>query len=181
MEIMPIPCMREDIENLLSSPQSFATEEDLRQYVNNVKQKIIEYEQLLLEEGQYTESVESQVGEWRRRIWGMISENKKRIGSKSITEKHNEVFETVKLASRQVDKANVNLQLLDKSTLKLVGLNYSSRDIENELRKARDAIMKNRAEERKEVWMIYVGVLLLAVVCLAILTDKLFASWISSW
>lgn len=171
--------MREDIESLLSSPQSFATEEDLRRYVNNVKQKVIEYEQLLIEEGRYTESAESQVGEWRRQIWGIISESKKRIGREHATEKHNDVFETVKLASRQVDKANVNLQLLDKSTLKLVGLNYSSRDIENELAKARDAIMKNRAEERKEVWMIYVGVLLLAVVCLAILVDKLFTSWLS--
>lgn len=171
--------MREDIENLLSNLQSFGTEEDLRQYVNSVKQKIIEYEQLLLEEGRYTESVESQVGKWRRRIWGIISENKKKIDRKHVSEKHNDVFETVKLVSRQVDKANMNLQLLDKSTLKLVGLNYSSRDIENELAKARDAIMKNRAEERKEVWMIYMGVLLLAVVCMAILVDKLLVSWLS--
>ncbi|KAL0263972.1 UNVERIFIED_CONTAM: hypothetical protein PYX00_010886 [Menopon gallinae] len=172
-----IPCMREDIESLLSNPPSFDTEEDLRLYVNRVKQKVIEYEQQLLEEGQYTEDAEQRVGEWRRRIWGVISESKRGAGRGNVSEKHSDVFETVKLASRQIDKANVNLQLLDKSTLKLVGLNYSSRDIENELAKARDVITKSRAEERREVWMVYTGVLVLATVCLVILADKLFSSW----
>lgn len=165
--------MQSEIDNILSRPPALDTEADLRSFVADVKQKIVAYERSLLEGGTYDEDADMRVNKWRKRMVQIISENRKKV-ARVGGGKHNDIFETFKLVSRQIDKADINLQLLDKSTLKLVGLDYSSKDIENEINKTKSILAKNRYEEVKEVRMLYLGLAVLLVVCLLILLDKLF-------
>lgn len=162
------------IDEMLENSPVLETESDLRSFLNKVKKHILAYEQALVEKEMYTRDTELLVNKWRTKILSIISQSQRTYGSSQVPEKHKDILETVKIASRQVEKANLNLSSLDNSTLKLVGLNYSSKDIENEITKTREILAKNKYDERKERLMVYLGVLVLLFVCLVILVDKFF-------
>ena len=164
--------MRQEIDEMLAAAPRFTDEVELRSFISKVKQKISEYEHKAIEDSRRYADAESLMKGWRKKILEIILESKKGLKRPESQDGDDEMLETVMIASRQINKANINLHLLDKSTLKLVGLNYSCRDIENEISKAKDVITKNKLEEKKEIWMVYLGILVLLVVCVAILLDK---------
>lgn len=166
--------MELEIEKMLENPPRLENEADFRSFIVKIKKKIVSYEKSLMEEGSYNRETELLVNVWRGKILSIISDNKRTYRGNQISEKHKDVLETVKIASRQIEKADTNLNLLDNSTLKLVGLNYSSKDIENELNKTRDILAKSKADERRERFMVYLGALILLFVSLIILVDKFF-------
>ncbi|KAM0676822.1 hypothetical protein BDAP_002563 [Binucleata daphniae] len=80
--------------------------------------------------------------------------------------------ETVRLVSREVLKTNKHIMMLEKSTLKLKGLNYTSKDLEKEIEETKKLMEKDRLQERKEFYYIKAAIAVFVSVCVLILLDK---------
>ncbi|KAK1348148.1 hypothetical protein CWI37_0220p0010 [Hamiltosporidium tvaerminnensis] len=163
------------IDNLLVQ-KKFKNEKDLKEYALNIRRSIQDYEIFLYENDKYSNQEEEKIKEMRKRLSEYITittKNIKNTPKEEIKEEHKEIFETVKLVARQVTKADVNTQLLEKSTLKLKGLNYSNKEIEREIQNTRNNILRSKKEERKEIICLIIGFLVFIGVCFYIILDRL--------
>lgn len=164
--------MRDRIDKELART-GFASQEELRGYVSSTQAMIQEYERQLYETSSYSGAERDRLKEWRHRLYQIVRANK------DVPEKEgdgDELESTVRIVHRQVRKADANQQLLDRGTLKLMGLSYTSSDIEKALSDARRRVLDGRRKERSEAMLVLLALLTFVCVCAVILFDK-FVSW----
>lgn len=164
--------MEKKINTELSRTE-FSSQEDLRKHASLVQAMIREYEKNLYEKGEYDDSSKSRVKDWRDKLYKITQEHKDVSES---AETLDELENTVKLVHRQIGKADANQQILGKSTLKLMGLNYTSNDIEKALADTRRKLRENQKKERTEGFLVLVALLVFMLVCILILFDKFVSS-----
>jgi hypothetical protein len=150
----------------------FSTQEEARRHIAAVQAHIQEYEQDLYENDKYGAEEKAKIRNWRLSLYNIA---RSRVQVPEGTEHLEELENTVKLVHRQVQKADINQKLLDKGTLKLMGLSYTNQDIEKKLVEARGRIKDNKRKERMEWLMICVAGILFAAICVLILFEKLVA------
>ncbi|AFN84156.1 hypothetical protein EROM_111750 [Encephalitozoon romaleae SJ-2008] len=164
--------MEKKINTELSRTE-FSSQEDLRRHASFVQTMIRDYEKNLYEKGEYDDSSKSRVKDWRDRLYKITQEHKDTSeGAENLDELEN----TVKLVHRQIGKADTNQQILGKSTLKLMGLNYTSNDIEKVLVDTRRKIKESQRQERTEGFLVLAALLVFMLVCILILFDKFVSS-----
>jgi hypothetical protein len=147
----------------------FVSQEEVRRHVAEVQAHIQEYEQDLYESNRYNAEERAKIRKWRLGLYNTV---RSRASVPENTEALEELESTARLVHRQVQKADANQRLLDKSTLKLMGLNYTNRDIERKLEEARRRIRENKKRERTEWLMIAVAAVVFIFVCILILFEK---------
>lgn len=147
----------------------FGTQEDLRKHMSSVQAMIRDYEKHLYEEGRYDGASKAKIKHWRDKLYRTAQEHK---DISEASENLDELEGTVRMVHRQIGKADANQQVLDKSTLKLMGLDYTSGDIEKALGDTRAKVKENQRQERTEVIMVLGALLVFVCVCIVILFDK---------
>ncbi|AFM99448.1 hypothetical protein KMI_09g15230 [Encephalitozoon hellem] len=160
--------MEEKINTELSRTE-FSSQEDLKKHISLVQAMVRDYEKDLYEKGKYDDSAKSKVRDWRDKLYKVAQEHK---DISENAENLDELESTVKLVHRQIGKADTNQQILGKSTLKLMGLNYTSSDIEKALVDTRRKLKENQRQERTEVFLVLAALLIFILVCMLILFDK---------
>ncbi|KAM0671835.1 hypothetical protein CWI42_121740 [Ordospora colligata] len=149
---------------------NFSSPEELKEHIRLVQAMVSEYEKKMYETYNYDDKCRTKIREWRNKLYQMAHENK--ITQES-SDNIDELEKTARLVHRQIGKADTNQSVLDKSTLKLMGLNYTSKDIENALVETKEKMKKNRKQERAEVFLLTGAFVLFVCVCILILFDKL--------
>jgi len=147
----------------------FTSQDELKRYTSSVQMLIQDYEQYLYEMNNYDKFEQNKIKQWRNKLYQIIQENK---DIPERMENFDELEGTVKVIHRQVKKADINQQLLDKSTLKLMGLNYTSGDVEKALIDTKKKIKENQKKERNEIFLIMIAFIIFIFVCFLILFDK---------
>lgn len=162
--------MENSIEEIIGNPPLSPTEEDLRKYLTKATNLISQYEKTLVENDLYDVNVQY-INAWHDKVINYIRTVTKREDH-VMNQEENELFDVVKMASKQVDKADYNSELLDKSGIKLKGLNYSLEEVEKEIESTKINLMKNKYEEMKEERFLYIGLIVLLLSCFIIFVDK---------
>lgn len=157
-----------EIEKALER-RDFGSQDELREFVGSVQRLIRKHEQHLYEVDEFTAAEQNRIREWRNRLHQIFQECR---GIPEKSEHSDELEKTARVAHRQVRKADANQQVLDKSTLKLMGLNYTNGDIEKALQDARKRIRENKQREKTEVFLIFAAFGIFASICLLVLFDK---------
>ncbi|CAD26096.1 hypothetical protein [Encephalitozoon cuniculi GB-M1] len=164
--------MEEKINTELSRTE-FSSQEDLKKHVLFVQAMIRDYEKHLYEEGRYDDPSKSNVRHWRDKLYRTVQEHRDISES---AENLDELENTARLVHRQIGKADANQQILDRSTLKLMGLNYTSNDIEKALTDTRNKLKENQKQERFETLLVLIALLVFILICVLILFDKFVSS-----
>ncbi|KCZ81373.1 hypothetical protein H312_01255, partial [Anncaliia algerae PRA339] len=146
--------MENSIEEIIGNPPLSPTEEDLRKYLTKATNLISQYEKTLVENDLYDVNAQY-INAWHDKVINYIRTVTKREDH-VMNQEENELFDVVKMASKQVDKADYNSELLDKSGIKLKGLNYSLEEVEKEIESTKINLMKNKYEEMKEERFLYI-------------------------
>ncbi|KCZ78416.1 hypothetical protein H311_00552 [Anncaliia algerae PRA109] len=162
--------MENSIEEIIGNPPLSPTEEDLRKYLTKATNLISQYEKTLVENDLYDVNVQY-INAWHDKVINYVRTVTKREDH-VMNQEENELFDVVKMASKQVDKADYNSELLDKSGIKLKGLNYSLEEVEKEIESTKINLMKNKYEEMKEERFLYIGLIVLLLSCFIIFVDK---------
>ncbi|KAH9410716.1 hypothetical protein HK407_12g18480 [Ordospora pajunii] len=152
------------------SRSDFSSLEDLKEHIRSVQVMVSKYEKQMYESDSYNDSCRNKIREWRNRLYQIAQENK---NAHESLDNVDELEKTARLVHRQISKADTNQNVLDKSTLKLMGLNYTSKDIENALAETKKKMKKNKQQERVEVLLLTGAFVLFVCVCILILFDKL--------
>ena len=92
--------------------------------------------------------------------------NKKNDQKNDLEMEESATTKLLKIASRQLTKADQNRDLLELGTLRLKSLNMTSMDIDNELKKSEIRIRRIKNDEEREIWMVYVAFVVFLVVCI---------------
>lgn len=79
---------------------------------------------------------------------------------------------TVNILNRQIKKIDSNTALLNKGTVKLMGLEYTNTDVDKELVQTRNKIIEAKNIEKREVYLMYFAFYIFLGVCLTLLLDK---------
>lgn len=160
--------METEIEKELMRTE-FESQQDLKVFTTKLQVKIQEYEQMLYDEENFTEAERQKIKRWRQKLYDLVRANNI---VKEEDDACNELEKTVKVVHRQIQKADTNQALLDSSTLKLMGLNYSNADIEKIVEETKKRIQRNKSKEKQEINFIIGAFIIFICVCLLILFDK---------
>ena len=162
--------MDKHIEQALERTE-FNTQGELDSFIKETQVKIAKYEKLLyLEDGFDKEKLEK-VKKWRVKLFRPAKQNKELPVKEDKEEK--EGLEALKMLNRQVDLADKNQKILNKSTLKVLSLNYSSKELENAIVETSKMIEKSMSKEKQEERRMILMFLVFIGVCLVILLDKI--------
>lgn len=163
--------MDKAIEKSLEKSE-FSTQGELKSFVSEVQSKIAVFEKSLYEQDKVTPENLKKVKVWRSKLLQIIKGNKELPVVETETEKSG--LETLKILNRQINIADTNQKILDKSTLKILSLDYSSGELENMIKettkKFEQNINKEKQEDRK---LIFVFILFVGI-CLSIIFDKIY-------
>lgn len=147
-------------------------DQQVRNITNNLYNLIHEYELFLYENDAYDNIAIEKISNWRK----LLSQKVGLYRAKSNDEckpKVSKIEETVTLVSRQISKADENTLGMERSSIKLKGLNYTSKDLQKEIAKTKKLLIKKRTTVEKEVLMIKFALLIFLTVCVAIIVDKI--------
>lgn len=161
-----------DIERRLENPR-VGSRDELRSFIRETQSLIGEYERQHY--GDADPRVAGRIGRWRRRILEIIREKKQLGGAEDETteELSKDGIDTLRLLNRQLQQAESNQQILERSTLKLIGLDYSCGDIEGAIVETRRKMQQGLGKERKERRNILIAFIFFAGVCFYILFDRI--------
>ncbi|KAM0676067.1 hypothetical protein GVAV_000028 [Gurleya vavrai] len=171
--------LEKNIINSLKVP-FFETENELKNHLKNTRDMIANYELFLYEIEAYDDEEIEKITKWRRTLAinantvknSILKNVKEQFNSKSANRDDiNDLEETVRLVSREINKADQNISILQKSTIKLKGINYTSKDLEKEIEETRRMIQKDKNMERKEILRIKMAICIFIFVCFAIFVD----------
>lgn len=147
----------------------FKSEEDLSIFINRIRHLISEYEQDLYDKGTYTRQNQLLVKTWRSKLYNLFQKRDSFVAQSDIPD----VLEsTVNILNRQIKKIDSNTALLNKGTVKLMGLEYTNTDIDKELVQTRNKIIEAKNIEKREVYLMYFAFYIFLGVCLTLLLDK---------
>lgn len=160
--------MEGQIEELLREP-CLDSQDTLKKFVNKMQNLIMDFEQSLYAKDDPV--LKEQIKRWRKRLFRIIKENRQ---LPEIAEEGTmDALSTLQMVNKQKDMAITNQRLLDKGTLKLIGLNYTAKDIEESIAAAKKNLQFAKSKERKERKNLILGFLFFISVCIFILIDRL--------
>lgn len=163
--------MDKKIEEDLAEPY-IESQIDLKRFVRQMQTKINEYERLLYAKDMVIPETAQKIKAWRSRILQIIRENKELPEEKREDPEEKEGIETLRLLNRQLSLADSNQKYLEKSTLKLISLDYTSSGIEKAILETRKKFENSLSIERSENRNLFIAFALLITICVAILVDK---------
>lgn len=143
-------------------------QEDLREFIEKIKGFLREYE---CDYGMERENMKK-INEWQRRLFRIIRENKN--VPEEIEKSEKEGIEVVKMVNRQIQQAGANQKLLETTTLKLIGLDYSCDDIEKAIEETNNKINISKLNEKNERIKIRIAFSVFVFVCFYIILDRIF-------
>lgn len=162
-----------EILQTINSTTNFKTIKESQQLFYK---KIHRYEMHLYNENRYTPDKIELIEKWRKHFRCQVQKLKEESESRPLERKYksdsNELEETVQLVARQILKAEHNKADLENSTVKLKSLNISSKELQKEIDATRRSINMRRLQEKKEIYLIKIGFLVLIIVCIFIVLDK---------
>ncbi|KAM0686979.1 hypothetical protein COBT_001789 [Conglomerata obtusa] len=166
------------IKELVNLPP-YALEKEIKSHLNKAYTLIHNYELELYEKEMYTDNEIQKIKQWRSTLIKNANRLKTQIYNSKTTNDEvipkrddlNDLEETVRLVSREICKTDKNISLLERSTLKLKGINYTSKDLEREISETRKMMLKEKLQEQKEVFLIKIAILIFMIVCLIIIFD----------
>ncbi|KAI4293010.1 hypothetical protein PAPHI01_2284 [Pancytospora philotis] len=164
------------VEAALDSPV-LETQAAVKTFLRETRGLIDAYERELYESEALDKAAEARIRAWRARLLAIVRENKDRpdgdapAGTDEGPEDR-EGLDTLKMLNRQLLVAETNQRLLERGTLKLVGLSYSCTDIEQAIIDARKKMSEGRSKERVERRNLLLSFIFFICVCIFILVDK---------
>ncbi|KAI5168488.1 hypothetical protein PAEPH01_0176 [Pancytospora epiphaga] len=170
----PLP---EEIEAALKDPEP-KNQVELRNYMQKTRSMIDTYEQSIYEDGRASEETAVQIKRWRGVLIAIIRKNRhlpedtEEAKERDEEEDDKAGVEILKLMNQQLHYASNNQRLLERGTLKLVGLDYSYDEIEREVRKTRKRVSDGRNKELTEKRNLGIAFVIFISVCLFVLVDK---------
>jgi hypothetical protein len=159
------------IDKLLEKTE-FSSQVELKAFVSEVQSKITIYEKVLYQEDQVDSVNLKKIKAWRNKLLTTLKMNKELPIEEKKEEK--EGLEALSLLNRQVEMADVNQKILKKSTLKVMSLDYSSKELEQAILDTNRKFEKNAKKESLEGRNLIFMFILFLSVCLAIILDKLY-------
>lgn len=162
--------MESAIEKLLTGPE-INTQEELRRFVADVQSKITIFEKQIYERGDADPAVLKRIRSWRTKLLEIIKNNKELPEQEDPEEKAG--MQTLKLLNRQIDFADTNQRILDKSSLKLVSLDISSDQLDKAMVETRKKLENGLKTEDMEYRRLVIAFIIYIIICIGILIDKL--------
>lgn len=162
--------MESAIEKLLTCPE-INTQEELRRFVADVQSKITIFEKQIYERGDADPAVLKRIRSWRTKLLEIIKNNKELPEQEDPEEKAG--MQTLKLLNRQIDFADTNQRILDKSSLKLVSLDISSDQLDKAMVETRKKLENGLKTEDMEYRRLVIAFIIYIIICIGILIDKL--------
>ena len=150
----------------------FATQNELKSFITDLQSKITVYEKKFYEEDAITSENLKKIKTWRSKILQIIKSNKELPETETIQEKDG--LDTLKLLNRQIELADTNQKILDKSTLKILSLDYSSSELENMIQETTKKFEKSINKEKQEDRRLILVFILFIGICLSIIFDKIY-------
>lgn len=163
--------MDKRIEEALAEPH-IESQIELKKFVKQVQSQINEYERILYAKELVIPETSQKIKVWRSRLLQIIRENKELPEETYEDPEEKDGIEALKLLNRQLSLAESNQKSLEKSTLKLIGLDYTSNDIEKTILETRKKFESSVNMERSENRNLLIAFTLFITVCIAILIDK---------
>lgn len=158
------------IEKKLSEPDA-KTQEETRKFVQDLQSKITLYEKNIYDRGDLSSAALKKIKGWRARLLE-ISRANKEPPAREDAEEH-EGLETLRLLNRQLDHADLNKKILDKSTLKLASLDFSTDELDKVIVETRRKFETGLRREQQEYRRLILVFLLFLCLCAGIALDKL--------
>ncbi len=163
--------LKNEIINILKDPK-IENDAELKLYAKRVQKLIGEYEESIYEN--YTEEKRREVKSYRKRLGQIIDSFKLKFREEgSVLDKH-EGVEALKLLNSQISMGEVNRRLLEKGTLKLVGLNYTNKEIDKAIDDASIKFERTRNIEKSEIRKIKIAFYFLILIIILIILDKIY-------
>jgi hypothetical protein len=160
--------MHKTIEKELEK-EDFKSEDDLNRFIDRIRNLISEYEHDLYDKGTYTKNNQILVKKWRSQLYKLSQKRDSLVTQNDIPD----VLEsTVNILNRQISKIDSNTALLNRGTLKLMGLDYTNNDIDKELVQTKNKIVQCKNNEQREIRMMYISMFLFCTVCFFVMIDK---------
>ncbi|ORE00595.1 hypothetical protein A0H76_2193 [Hepatospora eriocheir] len=168
--------LREKIIRLLDDP-TINNENEFKTYVTRVQKLIFQYERSLYND--YTDENKEEIRSFRKNLSSIITFYKKESLFKNNEEpkfssKAKDGLSTLKLLNVQLATAKVNKNLLEKGTLKLVGLNYTSKDIKEGIIGANKKLKNLNIQEKNEIKRLRIVFTVFLLITFLIIIDKLY-------
>ncbi|ORD97553.1 hypothetical protein HERIO_565 [Hepatospora eriocheir] len=168
--------LREKIIRLLDDP-TINNENEFKTYVIKVQKIIFQYERSLYND--YTDENKEEIRSFRKNLSSIITFYKKESLFKNNEEpkfssKAKDGLSTLKLLNVQLATAKVNKNLLEKGTLKLVGLNYTSKDIKEGIIGANKKLKNLNIQEKNEIRRLRIVFTVFLLITFLIIIDKLY-------
>lgn len=161
--------MDKEIEEHLQNP-TFSSQQDLKTFTKKLQTKILLFEQ---QNYDAEDENDSRIKMWRSKLLEIIKQNKELPEENIEDSNEKEGIETLRLLNRQLNLADSNQKILCKSSLKLVGLDYSSSDIEKAIIDTRKKLENSKRREKDERKRLFYSFVFFIAVCIYIIADKI--------
>lgn len=167
--------MESFIEKKLRNPE-VRSQEDLKRLVMDVQSKITLFEKQAYDKDKVTADVLKKIKSWRTRLLAIVR------GYNGLPAKEDpedqKGLETLRLLNKQLEHADVNRKLLDKSTLKVASLDFSTDELETVIVETRKKFEANLKREEVDYRRIVLAFIVFLGVCFGILFDKFYMKMI---
>lgn len=184
--------LEREIEKYLEHPQLYFNGKDMahetiKSFFTYIQSKITSYEKLLYDREAVDDMSLKKIKVWRSRLIFLVKQlNERKSEQKNLVDDHlnnqeqsleeKKGIETLRMLNKQIETADTNKTILDKSTLKLLSLDYSADELKKAMEDARKKIDLGLSKEKQEVRSLFISLLILICVSLLILSDKFFIS-----
>ena len=161
--------MDHEIEERLADA-TFASQTELRAFMKETQELIARYEKE--HQGDAAAETRSRVAAWRRRLLAVIRDNKELPEETEDEEIDEGGMNALRLMNKQLVQAGMNQTLLDKSTLKLMSLDYSCGEIADAIAKTKNKFTREKAARKRGRRNVMLSFCFFITVCVGILFAK---------
>lgn len=161
------------IEEALENPQ-VKSQTELKIFIKKIQSQLSIYEKELYDKELINEETSKRIKAWRSKLLHIIRENKQLPDiTEEATEGEKSGMNTLKLMNRQLSLADTNQKTLEKSTLKLLQLDYSLNEIDKIILETGKKFENSvKIEERENIRLI-ISIIIFITVCIGIIIDKI--------
>lgn len=153
---------------MLDNPE-IRSQSDLKRFVTEVQSKITTFEKQIYGEENDPGLIKKIKG-WRQRLLEIIKNNRELPENEDPEEKKG--IDTLKLLNKQINDAELNQQILAKSTLKLASLDLSAGDLDKVIIETRNKMEQNLKREKIEYRKLLIVFFAFLCICIGIFIDK---------
>lgn len=158
-------------QNLLEN--TIKNKEDLKEFVRKIQSQIKLYEKKLYDKDLVSEENLNKIKLWRSKLYEIINKHSELPNEEEENEEDKKGLDTLGFLYKQIDLAVRNQNILENSTLKLLGLNYTSAELEELILQTGKKFENNKNLENYENRKLMFALFLFLAVCVGILIDKL--------